>query len=195
MKKSRINCKRFSTWRTVTPLWPVLKIPWLSLRSQCWAHLCWMAAAKSKSCAVLHTVLLTMDLQLSRDPGLGWFWCNDAAAQRPLQILGCGAEVAWCSRDPEEQRVDECGRKSRKDRRPAVGNICDRKYKISWIFNKIYKWVRDKNLPAGVHAVTHGKASAATRRQQLVLAVVVVVVPAFVAVMVPAVAMMLSVSR
>lgn len=53
--------------------------------------------------------------------------------------------------------------------------------------------LRKENTPAGVHAVAHGKASAATRRQELVLAVVVIVVPAFVAVMVPAGAMMLDV--
>lgn len=48
---------------------------------------------------------------------------------------------------------------------------------------------------AGVHAVTHGMASAVRRRQHLALAVVVIVVPAFVAVTVPAVAMMLAVFR
>lgn len=54
---------------------------------------------------------------------------------------------------------------------------------------------RKENAPVGVNAVTHVRASAATRRQQHVPAVVVIVVPAFVAVMVPAVAMMLDVFR
>lgn len=52
-----------------------------------------------------------------------------------------------------------------------------------------------ENAPAGVHAVTHVRASAATCRQQLVLAVVVIVVPAFVAMMGPAVGMRLDVFR
>lgn len=53
--------------------------------------------------------------------------------------------------------------------------------------------VRRKHTPVGVHTVTHIRASAATRRQQLPLAVVVIVVPALVAWMGPAVAMVLEV--
>lgn len=44
---------------------------------------------------------------------------------------------------------------------------------------------------AGLHAVTHGRVTVVPQRQHLVLAVVVIVVPAFMAEMRPAVSMML----